>query len=287
MKFYIYNLGCKVNSYESNVMKDNLINNGFVYSSIEEADIVIINSCTVTNSADNKTMKLIRHVRNNFDVILVVVGCFIQAKKDDLSDIPGDILIGNKDKSKIVDIVKNYLKNRSKFKKFYDVSNIEFEDMEVDKFLNKTRGFVKIQDGCNNYCSYCVIPFLRGNNRSKNYEQALDEYKKVFVHEYIHYVNYLFENKHNCSRTARYLVDGIASYLSHQYDNLDADFDYSIEDILGNNCYFGWYLVTKYLIENYTHDYILELFQSSRQARELLINELYDEVKNNRKCDKK
>jgi len=84
MKFYIYNLGCKVNSYESNVMKDCLINNGFCYSEVSDASIIIINSCTVTNNADNKTMKLIRHIRNNYkDAILVVVGCFIQANKDD------------------------------------------------------------------------------------------------------------------------------------------------------------------------------------------------------------
>ena len=123
MKFYIYSLGCKVNSYESNVMKDDLINAGFIYSNVDEADIVIINSCTVTNSADNKTMKLIRHVRNNYDVILVVVGCFVQSKKDDLSIIPGDILLGNKNKSVVSNYINRFLIDRNRIEDMYDVSN--------------------------------------------------------------------------------------------------------------------------------------------------------------------
>ena len=205
----------------------------------------------------------------------------------------------------LVDILSQYLIENAK--EIYDFFDVDVEKANISIIPTKEEfdRLIKEKKSDSNYVvpKYCrgcrfddgeilILSIYDYKNtthafKEENYEQALDEYKKVFVHEYIHYVNYLFENKHNCSRTARYLVDGIASYLSHQYDNLDADFDYSIEDILGNNCYFGWYLVTKYLIENYTHDYILELFQSSRQARELLINELYDEVKNNRKCDKK
>lgn len=180
MKFYIYSLGCKVNSYESNVMKDNLINNGFVYSSIDEADIVIINSCTVTNNADNKTMKLIRHVRNNYDVILVVVGCFIQAKKNDLSDIPGDVLIGNKNKSMISFYINRFLIDKNRIIDVSDISKIDFETMRLNNY-DHTRAFIKIQDGCNNYCSYCIIPFARGDVRSKSRDDVLNEVKSLVL----------------------------------------------------------------------------------------------------------
>ena len=178
MKFYIYSLGCKVNSYESNVMKDNLINNGFAYSSVDDADIVIINSCCVTNSADNKTMKLIRHVRNNYDVILIVVGCFIQSHKEDLSGIPGDILIGNKNKSMISYYVNRFLISRERIVDVVDISNISFESMKLNNY-DHTRAFVKIQDGCNNFCSYCIIPFTRGGVRSKLKDDVISEVKAL------------------------------------------------------------------------------------------------------------
>lgn len=176
----MYNLGCKVNSYESNVMKDNLINNGFILSSIDDADIVIINSCTVTNTADNKTMKLIRHVRNNYDVILVVVGCFIQAKKDDLSLVPGDILLGNVNKSIISDYINRFLVDKKRIEDIHDVSSIDFETMRLNNY-DHTRAFIKIQDGCNNFCSYCIIPYTRGNVRSKRREDVLSETKDLVL----------------------------------------------------------------------------------------------------------
>ncbi|MGM9849514.1 MAG: tRNA (N(6)-L-threonylcarbamoyladenosine(37)-C(2))-methylthiotransferase MtaB [Bacilli bacterium] len=178
MKFYIYNLGCKVNSYESNVMKDNLINNGFILSSLDDADIVIINSCCVTNTASNKTMKLIRHVYNNYSVILVVVGCFIQSRKEDLSDIPGDILIGNKNKSMISSYINKYLDTRERIEDLYDVSDVSFESMKLNNY-DHTRAFIKIQDGCNNFCSYCIIPFTRGGVRSKKKEDVLSEVRAL------------------------------------------------------------------------------------------------------------
>ena len=178
MNFYIYNLGCKVNSYESNVMRDNLINNGFVSSDIEQADIIIINSCCVTNSADNKTMKLIRHVRNNYDVILVVVGCFVQSKKDNLSIIPGDILIGNRNKAVISNYINRFLIDHKRILDVSDVSKIDFEAMKLNNY-DHTRAFIKIQDGCNNFCSYCIIPFTRGGVRSKKKEDVISEVESL------------------------------------------------------------------------------------------------------------
>lgn len=178
MKFYIYNLGCKVNSYESNVMRDNLVNNGFLLSDVDDADIVIINSCCVTNSADNKTMKLIRHVRNNYDVLLVVVGCYVQSKKDDLSSIPGDILIGNRNKAVISNYINRFLIDHKRIEDVSDVSKIDFEQMKLNNY-DHTRAFIKIQDGCNNFCSYCIIPFTRGGVRSKKKENVISEVKSL------------------------------------------------------------------------------------------------------------
>ncbi|MBP3921077.1 MAG: tRNA (N(6)-L-threonylcarbamoyladenosine(37)-C(2))-methylthiotransferase MtaB [Bacilli bacterium] len=178
MKFYIYNLGCKVNAYETNVMKDNLINNGFTLSNEENADIIIINSCTVTNTADNKTMKLIRHVRNKTKAIIVVVGCFIQVHKDDLSFIDADILLGNKNKSIISSYIKKYLKEKKRIEDIYNIETTDFEKMCLNNY-DHTRAFIKIQDGCNNFCSYCIIPYSRGGVRSKNKDEVINEVKTL------------------------------------------------------------------------------------------------------------
>lgn len=199
MKFYIYSLGCKVNSYESNVMKDKMKNSGFIESDVDSADIVIINSCTVTNVADNKTMKLIRHVRNNYDVILAVVGCFVQAKKDDLSLIDADILIGNKNKSLIDVYINKFLALRTRIVDVSDDLSV-FESMRLNNY-DHTRAFIKIQDGCNNYCSFCIIPYTRGGVRSKNHKDVISEVKSLISNGHkeivltgIHTGNYGDEN---------------------------------------------------------------------------------------------
>lgn len=178
MKFYVETLGCKVNSYESEYIKEQMINNNYVESSEEEADVIIINTCTVTNQADSKSRKMVRHARKvNRDAILVIVGCMVEYHSGDLSDIDADIIIGNKDKSKIVPLINDYRNNMTNIVKMYDLRNVDFEDMSISNFEGHTRGFVKIQDGCNNYCSYCVIPFTRGNIRSKDINVAFDEVK--------------------------------------------------------------------------------------------------------------
>lgn len=174
MKFNIYTLGCKVNTYESNVMSDKLKNAGYIEVSLnEKADISIINTCTVTNTADSKSMKMIRHaIRLNPGAIIVVCGCMSQNKKEEIDGV--DIVLGNVGKSNIVEYIKEYQDNK---KNIYDVKNMEdvpFESMSLNNF-NKTRAFVKIQDGCNNFCSYCVIPYTRGNVRSKKQKDVLKE----------------------------------------------------------------------------------------------------------------
>ena len=175
MKFYIYTLGCKVNTYESNVMKDNLINSGYIEGNENGSDIYIINTCTVTNTSDNKSLKAVRRVlKNHSNSIVIVVGCMTQVNPGILDDLNVSIILGNSGKSKIVKYIEEYKKTN---KKIIDIENImgkNFEDMCLNNF-NKTRAFVKIEDGCENYCSYCIIPYARGKVRSKKPEVVIEE----------------------------------------------------------------------------------------------------------------
>ena len=176
MKYFIHTLGCKVNSYESEFIAELFNNAGYQVSEEKDADVIVINTCTVTNQADAKSRKIIRQARrNNKEAILVVCGCSVENHKEALIDLDIDILLGNKDKSRIVEYVEDFKKNKNKIEKFYDLQHTEFEDMKITNFAGKTRGFVKIQDGCNNYCAYCIIPFMRGNIRSKDLDVAIDE----------------------------------------------------------------------------------------------------------------
>ena len=177
MKFQIYTLGCKVNTYQSNVMRDALLNKGYFEVGLKEkADITIINTCTVTNTADSKSMKVIRQaIRRNENAIIVVCGCLVQNKKEEVSKIDGvDIVIGNINKSKIVDYIEKYIEEKKQEVDVRNIMDTNFEPMMLNNF-NKTRAFVKIQDGCNNFCSYCIIPYTRGNVRSKDKQSVLKE----------------------------------------------------------------------------------------------------------------
>ena len=176
MKFKIITLGCKVNTYESEMMQEKLLSNGFMETYDNDAKVVIVNTCSVTNMADAKSRKLIRYAkRENKDAIIVVCGCSAENHKEELLTLGIDILIGNKDKSNIVELINNYFQTHKQYMKFYDNKHLEFENMEVDKFRDQTRAYMKIQDGCNNYCAYCIIPYVRGNIRSKDINLAYNE----------------------------------------------------------------------------------------------------------------
>ena len=175
MKYYIINLGCKVNAYETKVMSDLLDNAGYIKGSIDDADIYVINTCFVTNVAEHKSLQMIRKAIRNDHKVIAVCGCLPQMKADLVSEIEGvDIVIGNKDKSKIAIYINQFLNDGKKIKKIYDISNIEFENMCLNNF-DRTRAFVKIQDGCNNFCSYCVIPYTRGGLRCKAKKDVIEE----------------------------------------------------------------------------------------------------------------
>ena len=175
MKFYIYNLGCKVNSYESNVMKEALEDAGYIYGNEDDSDIYIINTCTVTNTSDNKSLKVIRRVlRNHPNSITIACGCMTQVNSLYLKEMNVKVIIGNKGKSKIVDYINEYLKTKKQIIDIIDFKDDKFEDMCLNNF-NKTRAFVKIEDGCENFCSYCIIPYARGPVRSKDPELVIKE----------------------------------------------------------------------------------------------------------------
>lgn len=177
MKFNIITLGCKVNAYESEAMKELLLKDSYLYcEDFKTADIVIVNTCSVTNMADTKSKKIIRRVkRENPGCILVVCGCSSQNKQDEYAFFDIDILLGNKKKSEIVNLLQEYLKTNEKYQYFINDRNLDFESMNVLKFTSQTRAFIKIQDGCNNFCSYCIIPYVRGSIRSKDFESIITE----------------------------------------------------------------------------------------------------------------
>ena len=174
MKVGICSLGCKVNLYESELVTNILKNNNYTVVDFEDkADIYIINTCSVTNESDKKSRKMInRAKKNNPAAIIIVMGCYSQVNAE---DIDVDIVLGNKDKSKIVEIIEEYIKTKQKKKIIYDLTKVEFEKMEITNFDSHTRAFVKIQDGCNAFCSYCIIPYVRGRVRSKDPEDVIKE----------------------------------------------------------------------------------------------------------------
>ena len=175
MTFKIITLGCKVNTYESEFMLENLLRSGYIYSE-EKPDIIIINTCSVTNMADKKSKKMVRRARReNKDAILVVAGCSTQNAKEEYENMGIDILIGNSKKSKIVELISNYQKTHEPYNYFTQNRDLDFENMTVEKFTTHTRAFIKIQDGCNNFCSYCIIPYVRGNIRSKKFADVFKE----------------------------------------------------------------------------------------------------------------
>lgn len=177
MTFCIKTLGCKVNTYESELIHNLFIRKGYVYSK-DNAEVYVINTCTVTNMSDRKSRQIINSTRrDNKNAIIVVCGCFSQNAFNSgrLDEIDADIIIGNKDKSKIVEYVEDYIKNKRKTTKFYNMDEVEFENMELDSMEGRTRAFVKIEDGCENFCTYCIIPYVRGKVRSKSHEMVIEE----------------------------------------------------------------------------------------------------------------
>lgn len=172
----IYTLGCKVNTYESEFIINELKNAGYIIKDFNETcDVYIVNTCTVTNNSDSKSKKIIRQaIRKNKDACVVAMGCYIASNMDHYEE-GIDIVLGNKDKNKIVSLLDEYFKNKNKIVDLYDKRLDKFEDMYINNFPGRTRAFIKIQDGCDNFCSYCIIPYVRGKCRSKEEEKVIKE----------------------------------------------------------------------------------------------------------------
>ena len=183
MKFNIATFGCKVNQYESNMMKEKMFSSNFFYEeNMSDANIIIVNTCSVTNVADKKCLKMIRKIKREYpNALLVVAGCSSQNNQNVYEALDIDILLGNKDKSKIAELIKEYLDTEKKYVKFYNERDLEFEDMLI-KDYNHVRAFIKIEDGCDNFCSYCIIPFVRGSVRSKDFDTVIKEAKLLTEH---------------------------------------------------------------------------------------------------------
>lgn len=183
MKFNIVTFGCKVNQYESNMMKEKMLSSNFFYEeNMNDANIIIVNTCSVTNVADKKCLKMIRKIKREYpNALLVVAGCSSQNNQNVYEALDIDILLGNKDKSKIAELIKEYLDTEKKYVKFYNERDLDFEDMLINDY-NHVRAFVKIEDGCDNFCSYCIIPFVRGSVRSKDFDTVIKEAKLLTEH---------------------------------------------------------------------------------------------------------
>ena len=184
LRFAMHNLGCKVNSYEAEAMSEAILKEGATLVPFhEEADIYLINTCSVTNIADRKSRQMIHQAKErNPDALVIATGCYVEGKKEELKKDKGiDILIGNSGKGKIVELIKAYraamLENDGKIEDYLPPvkEEGEYENLFLSKPLDRSRAFVKIQDGCNQFCAYCIIPYVRGRIRSRKIEDCLQE----------------------------------------------------------------------------------------------------------------
>ena len=178
-----YTLGCKVNQYESNAMEQKFIENGYsAAKSSDIADIYVVNTCSVTNVAERKSRQMMRRAKQiNPNAIIVVCGCYAQVAKEEIEKMPEvDIVIGINEKNNIVNIVEEFIKEKEKITLVEDVSNQkEFLDFGSTTYTEKNRAVIKVQDGCNMFCSYCIIPYARGRIRSRQIARVVEEVENI------------------------------------------------------------------------------------------------------------
>ncbi len=207
-KVCILTLGCKVNQYESEALSQMFLDEGFLtVLTFSKSDVYVINTCSVTNMSDRKSRQLIRKcIRENEDAVVIVTGCYAQGSPDDVLKIDGvDGVVGTSDKHKIIEIVKNELskkKGKEKIREVCEDITGGFSFPPLMSYQEKTRAIIKIQDGCNSFCSYCIIPYVRGRLRSRDVSDILSEvtalskngYKEIVLSG-IHVCNYGIDKK--------------------------------------------------------------------------------------------
>lgn len=186
-----HTLGCKVNTYESNAMLKIFNDAGYQEVDFKQtADVYVINTCTVTNTGDSKSRQMIRKaIRKNPQAVICVVGCYSQIAPEEIEQIEGvGVILGTQYRKDIVKYVNEYLKNGKMIVKVDNVMKLKkFEDLNIDRFKN-TRAFLKIQDGCNNFCTYCIIPYARGRVRSRDKDSVLNQARRLVANGYVEIV---------------------------------------------------------------------------------------------------
>lgn len=193
-KAALHNLGCKVNAYETEAMQELLEQNGYEIVPFQEgADIYIINTCTVTNMADRKSRQMIHRAKKmNPDAIVVAAGCYVQAQENsDKIDECIDIVIGNNKKQNLIEILEEYEQKRKEAdgvfvqQEVIDINHTkEYEELYLTKTAEHTRAYIKVQDGCNQFCTYCIIPYMRGRVRSRRKQEVVEEVSALAANGY-------------------------------------------------------------------------------------------------------
>ena len=282
--FYIKTLGCKVNSYESEFIRNLLLSSGLKEVN-NNADVCIVNTCTVTNTADNKSKQVINNIRkNNPNTIVVAMGCFCQFREKEIKElINADIIIGNRDKSKILDYINEFEKTKKQIVKFYDMNNVSFEDMEVKKYNKHHRAFIKIEDGCNNFCSYCIIPYVRGRVRSKDFNKCIIEAQELALSNHkelvlagIHTGQYNSDGKRLCDLINR--LSEIEELKRIRLSSVEiVELDEGILDIIKNNDKFVSHLhiplqagsnhILQSMNRRYTREEFIEMVNNIKRLR--------------------
>ena len=184
----LHNLGCKVNSYETEAMQQLLEEAGYeIVSFHEKADVYIINTCSVTNIADRKSRQMLhRAKKQNPEAVVVAAGCYVQsAAEERKADLAVDVIIGNNKKQDLVPILEEYFKDRTDSSHVIEINEThEYERLSIHKIADHTRAFLKVQDGCNQFCSYCIIPYTRGRVRSRRPEEVVAEVRELAASGY-------------------------------------------------------------------------------------------------------
>ena len=179
----VYTLGCKVNSYESEAVIESFKENGYTVTGFDKrADVYVINTCTVTHLGDRKSRQMIRRTKQlNPDAVLVVMGCYSQTAPEEVGKIPEvDIILGSEKKGEVYGLVSKFLEERKKVSLVTDIGKVSnFEELCVTSYEGRTRAVLKVQDGCNNFCSYCIIPYARGRIRSRSFENSVNEARRL------------------------------------------------------------------------------------------------------------
>lgn len=187
-KAALHNLGCKVNAYETEAMQQMLEAAGYeIVPFMEQADVYVINTCSVTNMADRKSRQMLHKAKKqNPDSVIVAAGCYVQTKEKGVGEESIDIIIGNNKKHELITLLDEYFRDHGKMNALIDINagKQEFEELYLDKPSEHTRAFIKVQDGCNQFCSYCIIPYARGRVRSRNLESVLEEVNRLAANGY-------------------------------------------------------------------------------------------------------